>query len=107
MVGHDCIIKLKSFLNRNEFGQRNILRHVHIDYAVIVIFLRVLIVDPLKSFLVTIFGHLTIVHDLPHLGVQEGVSNYHLFFLNVLRESFSFERQVIEVKTQRTHASVA
>ena len=55
----------------------------------------------------TILGHLTIVHDLPHLGVQEGVSNYHLFFLNVLRESFSFERQVVEVETQRTHTSVA
>ena len=46
VVSHDCIVKLEGLLDRYEFGQRNILRHVHVYNSIIVVFLGVLVVDP-------------------------------------------------------------
>ena len=55
----------------------------------------------------SVFRHFAVVHDLAHLSVEEGVSDYHLFLLNILRETFAFKGQVVKVETQRTHAAVA
>ena len=41
---------------------------------------------------IPIFGlHVSILHDLAHLSIQESVSNYHFFLLEILLKSFSFE----------------
>jgi hypothetical protein len=42
--------------------------------------------------LIPIFGlHVSILHDLAHLSIQECVSDYHFFLLEILLESFSLE----------------
>lgn len=43
-------------------------------------------------------AHVSILNDLPHLRIQEGVSNYHLFVLDVFLEVLALEREVVKIE---------
>lgn len=56
-------------------------------------------VDPLKRLGVRLLSLQLVLYDLTHLRVQERVSYYHLFFLEVFLEALAaLEGQVIEVE---------
>ena len=107
MVSHDCIVELEGLFDRDQFSQRHILRNINVYDAIVVVLFRVLVVDPLQGFVVTILRHFPVVHDLAHLCIQKCVTNNHFFILNFFWKGLSFEREVVEVETQRSHASVA
>jgi hypothetical protein len=49
---------------------------------------------------VLVWVHVSILHDLAHLGIQESVSDDHFLLLQVLLESFALERQIIKVEAE-------
>ena len=50
------------------------------------------LINPLQRSRTASCPHISILHNLPHLSIQKGISNYQFFLLQFLLETFSFER---------------
>ena len=62
-------------------------------------------VNPFQSFLSFVTCHVVVLDYLAHLGVQESVSYYHFFVLELLWKALAFKRHLVKIETQRSQSS--
>ena len=56
-------------------------------------------IHPSKKSFSFVLAHVSILNNLAHLRILEGVSDDHLFLLKLLSKAFSLETKLIEVET--------
>jgi hypothetical protein len=96
MVYANCIRKVKCPLNGDQGSQG----HLLIGFAF-------LLVVPFQHFFPLCVCHVSVLNYLTHLCVQKCVSYHHLFVLKISGKSFTLERKVVKVETERTKPSIA
>ena len=63
------------------------------------IWIQMLLITPFQYFFILfLFMHISVLDDLAHLSIQEGISDYHFFILEFFLESFAFEGKVVKIE---------